>query len=144
MENDTDISNLTNPNTTEAVLDCPQFSNVTAAAIDTFAYWVEGVLLCAIAVPGIAGNALSSYILVTTSFRYFFQFTFPFPVFLLSESCLSFPLTTNWLSQLGLANRSGSTTNYYLPSTPKDRSTMRAETIFRYLRAWLGSGDGAA
>jgi hypothetical protein len=65
MENSTELDslNLTNPNMTEP-LDCPQFSNETAAAIDTFAYWVEGVLLCSIAVPGIAGNALSSYILV--------------------------------------------------------------------------------
>jgi hypothetical protein len=56
-------SNSTNKSLFEP-LDCPQFSNETALAIETFAYWVEGVLLCVIAVPGIAGNALSSYILV--------------------------------------------------------------------------------
>lgn len=67
MDNNTDlgldISNSTNSTLSE--LDCPQFSNETAEAIETFAYWVEGVLLCVIAVPGIAGNALSSYILVS-------------------------------------------------------------------------------
>ena len=57
-------TNETNLTTSLEPLDCPQFSNETAAAIETFAYWVEGVLLCVIAVPGIAGNALSSYILV--------------------------------------------------------------------------------
>jgi hypothetical protein len=68
MENETllEVSNSTigNGSGFEVALDCPQFSNETAAAIETFAYWVEGVLLCVIAVPGIAGNALSSYILV--------------------------------------------------------------------------------
>jgi hypothetical protein len=68
MENETllEVPNSTigNGSGFEVALDCPQFSNETAAAIETFAYWVEGVLLCVIAVPGIAGNALSSYILV--------------------------------------------------------------------------------
>ena len=68
MENETlvEVSNSTigNGSGFETALDCPQFSNETADAIETFAYWVEGVLLCVIAVPGISGNALSSYILV--------------------------------------------------------------------------------
>jgi len=69
MDNETYLevavaSNETNMTTSLEPLDCPQFSNETADAIETFAYWVEGVLLCVIAVPGIAGNALSSYILV--------------------------------------------------------------------------------
>ena len=72
MENSThlDLSSLelegSNSTNTSLIqpLDCPQISNETDLAIETFAYWVEGVLLCVIAVPGIAGNALSSYILV--------------------------------------------------------------------------------
>ena len=65
IEVDLEGSNSTNTSLFEP-LDCPQFSNDTALAIETFAYWVEGVLLCVIAVPGIAGNALSSYILVSS------------------------------------------------------------------------------
>ena len=38
---------------------------------------------------------------------------------------------TDWLSRLGLSNQVDSTTDHltdcYLPSTPKDRSTMKAE-----------------
>ena len=60
--------NMTGPATPET-LDCPQYSNDTAAAIDLFAYWVEGILLCVIAVPGIVGNALSSYILSGKTMR---------------------------------------------------------------------------
>jgi len=56
-------------NITSDILDCPQYSNDTAAAIDLFAYWIEGILLCVIAVPGIAGNALSSYILSGKTMR---------------------------------------------------------------------------
>ena len=44
-------------------------------------------------------------------------------------SCLHF--CTDWLSRLGPSNQVGSTTdhlaNCYLPSTPKDRSTMKEE-----------------
>ncbi len=63
-------SNMTmTANATPEGLDCPQYSNDTATAIDLFAYWVEGILLCVIAVPGIAGNALSSYILSGKTMR---------------------------------------------------------------------------
>ena len=52
------------------------------------------------------------------------------PAFLQSD-LLAFHFHTDWLSWLGLSNQVDSTTdhltNCYLPSTPKDRSTMKAE-----------------
>ena len=64
-------------------------------------------------------------------FLFFLFFPLPFSTrFPLSDiSCLHF--RTDWLSRLGLGNQVGSTTdhlaNCYLPSTPKDRSTMKEE-----------------
>ena len=62
-----------------------------------------------------------------------FEFFFHFPFYPLS-SCQTFLAShfrTDWLSRLGLGNQVGSTTdhlaNCYLPSTPKDRSTMKEE-----------------
>jgi hypothetical protein len=34
-----DLDNTTNSTLPDPPLDCPQFSNETAAAIETFAYW---------------------------------------------------------------------------------------------------------
>ena len=72
---------------------------------------------------------VTSSLLSQTVLPIFFHFPF-LPAFPLSDlSCLHF--RTNWLSRLGLGNQVGSTTdhlaNCYLPSTPKDRSTMKEE-----------------
>ena len=53
----------------EKILDCPEYNNETEKIIDQFAFWSEGVLLCGIGLPGILGNALSSYILAGKSMR---------------------------------------------------------------------------
>lgn len=63
-----DMSNDSNM-TSDNVLECPEYSNETAFNIDMFAFWVEGILLCIIAVPGIVGNTLSSYILSGKTMR---------------------------------------------------------------------------
>ena len=48
---------------------CPEYSRETGKMIEVFAFWLEGIVLCIIAVPGIFGNALSSYILARKSMR---------------------------------------------------------------------------
>ncbi len=48
---------------------CPEYSKETEKILEVFAFWLEGVVLCIIAVPGIFGNALSSYILARKSMR---------------------------------------------------------------------------
>ena len=58
-------------------------------------------------------------------------FLFPFYPLSSCQTSLASHFPTDWLSWLGLGNQVGSTTdhltNYYLPSTLRDRSTMRAE-----------------
>jgi hypothetical protein len=62
-------NNLTMDNITTNDLECPEYSKETGHFLDDFSFWSEGVTLCAIAVPGIFGNALSSYILAGKSMR---------------------------------------------------------------------------
>ena len=65
MESTTEVSNLE----MNVTLECPEYSQETGLLVEEFAFWIEGVCLCLIAIPGIFGNCLSSYILAGKSMR---------------------------------------------------------------------------
>ena len=67
MATTTEVSNIT-VNDTDT-LECPSYSKETGLLVEDFAFWIEGICLCLIAIPGIFGNCLSSYILAGKSMR---------------------------------------------------------------------------
>ncbi len=48
---------------------CPVYSESDARFLDTFGFWVEGVLLDVLAVAGIVGNSLASVIISRREMR---------------------------------------------------------------------------
>ena len=69
MESTTEASSSNGTINDTLPLECPEYSPETGLLVEEFAFWIEGVCLCLIAIPGIFGNCLSSYILAGKSMR---------------------------------------------------------------------------
>ena len=50
-------------------LDCPEYSASDEALLDGVSFWVEGVLQCAVAAFGVAGNTVASLIISRREMR---------------------------------------------------------------------------
>lgn len=65
---DANASNMANDSDPKD-LGCPVFSQADDELDVKFAFWCEGIILCLVAVGGIVGNTISSFILVRRSMR---------------------------------------------------------------------------